>query len=76
MRVVLNEQSLIRRLRRRNHDLQAALDSLRTTTHRLNQTEELIRTDELTGLYNRRGLTLHLQETPLGRRAARRRACC
>ena len=62
MRVVLNEQSLIRRLRRRNDELQSALDSLRATTHQLNQTEELIRTDELTGLYNRRGLTLHLQE--------------
>ena len=63
MRVVTNEQSLIRRLRRRNHDLQAALDNLRTTTHRLNRTEELIRTDELTGLYNRRGLSMFLQET-------------
>nr|WP_228760487.1 GGDEF domain-containing protein [Lysobacter niastensis] len=63
MRVVGNEQSLIRRLRRRNYDLQAALDNLRTTTHRLNRTEELIRTDELTGLYNRRGLALFLQES-------------
>lgn len=62
MRVVYNEQALIRRLRRRNQDLEAALDSLYATTHQLNQTEELIRTDELTGLYNRRGLTLHLQE--------------
>ncbi len=62
MRVVLNEQALTRRLRRRNHDLQAALDSLHATTHQLNQTEELVRTDELTGLYNRRGLMLHLQE--------------
>ena len=62
MRVVLNEQGLIRRLRRRNQDLQAALDSLRATAHQLNQTEELIRTDELTGLHNRRGLTQHLDE--------------
>jgi len=61
-RVVLNEQSLIRQLRRRNNDLEAALDNLYATTHQLNQTEELIRTDELTGLYNRRGLTQHLQE--------------
>ncbi|WP_246371689.1 GGDEF domain-containing protein [Marilutibacter penaei] len=61
-RVVLNEQSLIRRLRRRNHDLQAALDTLHATTRQLNQTEELVRTDELTGLYNRRGLMLHLDE--------------
>jgi diguanylate cyclase len=62
MRVVLNEQGLIRRLRRRNQDLQSALDSLRATAHQLNQTEELIRTDELTGLHNRRGLAQHLAE--------------
>jgi CRP-like cAMP-binding protein len=37
MRVVLNEQSLIGRLRRRNLDLQTALDTLRATTHRLTQ---------------------------------------
>jgi diguanylate cyclase len=62
MRVVLNEQSLIARLRRRNLDLQTALDTLRATTHRLTQTEELTRTDELTGLANRRGFHLHLQQ--------------
>jgi len=61
-RVVLNEQGLIRQLRRRNHDLETALDNLYATTHQLNQTEELVRADELTGLYNRRGLALHLQE--------------
>ena len=62
MRVVLNEQGLIRRLRRRNQDLQAALDSLRATSHQLSQTEALIRSDELTGLHNRRGLTQHLHD--------------
>ena len=62
MRVVLNEQSLIARLRRRNLDLQTALDTLRATNHRLTQTEELTRTDELTGLANRRGFHLHLQQ--------------
>src|SRR6476620_9279170 len=61
MRVVLNEQSLIGRLRRRNLDLQTALDTLRATNHRLTQTEELTRTDELTGLANRRGFHLPLQ---------------
>ena len=61
-RVVLNEQGLIRRLRRRNQELQTALDSLRSTTHQLTQSEALIRTDELTGLTNRRGLTQHLQD--------------
>src|SRR3546814_5219380 len=59
--VVLNEQSLIARLRRRNIDLQSTLDTLRATTHRLNQTEQLTRTDELTGLANRRGFQLHLE---------------
>lgn len=62
MRVVLNEQGLIRRLRRRNQDLEAALDNLRATAHQLQQTEVLIRTDELTGLANRRGMTRHLAD--------------
>lgn len=62
MRVVSNEQVLIRQLRRRNHDLEAALDNLYVTTHQLTHTRELVRTDELTGLHNRRGLALYLQE--------------
>jgi diguanylate cyclase (GGDEF)-like protein len=61
MRVVLNEQALTKRLRRRNLELQTALDTLRTTTHRLHQSEELTRTDELTGLANRRGFQQHLK---------------
>ncbi len=61
-RVVFSEQSLLRQLRRRNQDLEAALDNLHAATHQLSQTSELIRVDELTGLYNRRGLHLHLQE--------------
>lgn len=62
LRVVQNEQTLIRRLRRRNNDLEAALDSLRVTTRQLSQTEELTRTDELTGLCNRRGFMLQLDQ--------------
>ncbi|MCY7354619.1 MAG: GGDEF domain-containing protein [Lysobacter sp.] len=62
MRVVLNEQNLIGRLRRRNLELQTAFDTLRTTTHQLNQTEVLTRTDELTGLCNRRGFHVHLKQ--------------
>ncbi|MCS4235193.1 diguanylate cyclase domain-containing protein [Stenotrophomonas rhizophila] len=62
MRVVSNEQVLIRQLRRRNHDLETALDNLYITTHQLTHTRELVRTDELTGLHNRRGLALYLQD--------------
>ncbi len=62
MRVVFNEQALIARLRRRNRELEAALDTLRATAHRLNQTEALTRTDELTGLCNRRGFAARIQE--------------
>ena len=62
LRVVRNEQTLIGRLRRRNIDLQGALDSLRATAQRLNLTEELTRTDELTGLANRRGFQLRLEQ--------------
>ena len=62
MRVVFNEQALIARLRRRNQELQTTLDTLRATAHRLNQTEALTRTDELTGLSNRRGFGSHLEQ--------------
>lgn len=61
-RVVLNERDLIARLRNRNIELQSALDRLHATTHRLNQTEALTRTDELTGLANRRGFQMHLEQ--------------
>lgn len=61
VRVVSSEQDLIRRLRGRNAELQSALDDLRVTAHRLNQSEELNRTDELTALGNRRGLTAFLE---------------
>ncbi len=62
MRVVQNEQGLIARLRRRNQDLETALDTLRATAHRLNQTEVLTRTDELTGLANRRGFAAEVEK--------------
>jgi len=62
MRVVFNEQALIARLRRRNQELQSTLDTLRATAHRLNQTEALTRTDELTGLTNRRGFGAHIEQ--------------
>lgn len=62
MRVVDNEQSLMHSLRRRNGDLQAALDSLQETKVRLNITQELTRTDDLTGLCNRRGFVALVEQ--------------
>ncbi len=62
VRVVRSEQSLMHNLRRRNADLQAALDSLRHTTDQLTHTRVLTRTDELTGLNNRRGFIDGLHE--------------
>src|SRR5690606_32641585 len=53
VRVVSNEQDLIHRLRGRNAELQAAFDDLRDASHRLNRSESLNRTDELTALGNR-----------------------
>jgi diguanylate cyclase (GGDEF)-like protein len=54
--LVASEQQLIGNLRRRNEDLMLTLDSLRQTRTQLNTAERLVQTDELTGLYNRRGL--------------------
>lgn len=62
MRVVDNEQSLMHSLRRRNRDLQAALDSLRDATDRLSRSQELTRTDDLTGLCNRRGFVAMVEQ--------------
>lgn len=61
MRITSHEASLIHQLRRRNNELEAALDNLYSATSRLSHTEELVRTDELTGVCNRRGLSLYLQ---------------
>lgn len=61
-RAVCREQALVQRLRHHNEALQSALDRLQSTSERLDRAEELIRTDELTGLPNRRGLERHLAE--------------
>lgn len=58
--LVASEQALIASLRRRNEDLQVTLDSLRSTQKQLDTAERLIQTDELTGLFNRRGLYAYL----------------
>ncbi|MEO8670366.1 MAG: GGDEF domain-containing protein [Tahibacter sp.] len=60
--LVASEQQLIQNLRRRNEDLLVTLDSLRQTQTQLSTAERLVRTDELTGLCNRRGLYQYLDE--------------
>lgn len=54
--LVASEQQLIGSLKRRNDDLQQTLNSLRQTQTELTTANRLVRTDELTGLINRRGL--------------------
>ncbi len=49
-----SEQALIDKLKQRNQELQQSIDYLRITREELDSQELLSRTDELTGLYNRR----------------------
>ncbi len=60
--LVASETQLILGLRRRNEDLMRTLDSLRETRSELGLAQQLVRTDELTGLSNRRGLYRYLEE--------------
>jgi diguanylate cyclase (GGDEF)-like protein len=62
--LVASEQQLIGHLKRRNEDLQFTLNSLRQTQTELSTANRLVRTDELTGLTNRRGLYQFLEELP------------
>lgn len=62
MRLINSEEHLIAQLRNRNRDLETALGNLYEANDRLSHTEMLVRTDELTGLHNRRGLTIYLQQ--------------
>ena len=59
--LVASEQQLIAFLKRRNEDLMVTLDSLRHSQNELSTANRLVRTDELTGLMNRRGLYEHLE---------------
>lgn len=59
--LVASEQQLIAFLKRRNEDLMVTLDSLRHSQSELSTANRLVRTDELTGLMNRRGLYEHLE---------------
>lgn len=60
--LVNSEQQLIANLKRRNEDLLVTLDSLRRTEAELGTVQRLVQTDELTGLCNRRGLYLFLEQ--------------
>ncbi len=62
-RVVSSEQRLIGQLSRRNQELEAALGNLYSTHNELTNTRELVYSDDLTGLNNRRALTAYLQRS-------------
>ena len=62
-RVVSSEQRLIAQLSRRNHELETALGNLYSANHELHHTRELVYSDDLTGLSNRRALTAYLQKS-------------
>lgn len=62
-RVVGSEQRLIGQLSRRNQELETALGNLYSATHELNHTREMVFSDDLTGLHNRRSLTAYLQRS-------------
>lgn len=60
--LVAGEHQLVQGLRRRNEDLLQTLDTLRQTRSELTVAQHLVRTDDLTGLSNRRGLYRYLDE--------------
>jgi diguanylate cyclase (GGDEF)-like protein len=60
--LVASEQQLITGLQRRNEDLLRTMDSLRQTRGQLNRAEDQVRTDDMTGLCNRRGLYTYLEQ--------------
>ena len=61
--LVTGEQQLMQSLRRRNEDLMQTLDTLRQTRCELSFAQQLVRSDDLTGLANRRGLYRYLDES-------------
>ncbi|KFN43961.1 GGDEF domain-containing protein [Arenimonas oryziterrae] len=60
--LVAGEHQLVQSLRRRNEDLMQTLDTLRQTRSELSVAQQLVRSDDLTGLSNRRGLYRYLDE--------------
>jgi diguanylate cyclase (GGDEF)-like protein len=61
--LLAGEQQLLQSLRRRNEDLMQTLDTLRQTRSELSFAQQLVRSDDLTGLANRRGLYRYLDES-------------
>jgi diguanylate cyclase (GGDEF)-like protein len=61
--LLAGEQQLMQSLRRRNEDLMQTLDTLRQTRSELSFAQQLVRSDDLTGLANRRGLYRYLDES-------------
>lgn len=60
--LVAGEHQLVQSLKRRNEDLLQTLDTLRQTRTELSVAQQLVRTDDLTGLSNRRGLYRFIDE--------------
>jgi diguanylate cyclase (GGDEF)-like protein len=61
--LLAGEQQLMLSLRRRNEDLMQTLDTLRQTRSELSFAQQLVRSDDLTGLANRRGLYRYMDES-------------
>jgi diguanylate cyclase (GGDEF)-like protein len=61
--LMAGEQQLMQSLRRRNEDLMQTLDTLRQTRSELSFAQQLVRSDDLTGLANRRGLYRYFDES-------------
>jgi diguanylate cyclase (GGDEF)-like protein len=61
--LLASEQQMMQSLRQRNEDLMQTLDTLRQTRSELSFAQQLVRSDDLTGLANRRGLYRYLDES-------------
>ena len=68
--LVAAEQDLVASLKRRNEALMVTLHSLQHMQSQLSTANDLVRTDELTGLTNRRGLYQFLDARGAGRASA------
>ncbi len=60
--LLASEQDLIASLSQKNRELENTLDYLRKTREELDYKEIMARTDDLTGLFNRRGLNAFMED--------------